>query len=812
MKQLLLQLLYSQTEDQVKSIIESSELLNDSKNWVPYGGSQGNYSAFENQQSTAMGALIEKFTNALDAVLTRRCWELGIDPSSDTAPQSMEEAMNRLFDESSLEEAKIKVFTDGTKDEVNVISFDNGEGQLPEFFKDTLLSLQRGNKNSIKFVQGKYNMGSTGAAVFCGKYKYQLYISKRHNSLDSHNNKVGFTLVRKHERTEEELSKTKNTWYEYFVINNEIPFFELNKDESFEIVSNVKESRFTHGTVIKMYNYALPSKTQSFQKLKEEINKLLYHPALPIEVYETRRAYAVVSNRGGSVMNIAYGNNVILRKKMENVSPVFESVGNVIEDALFGEAHIDLYVFNNKSEIKEIRGNSPIVFLMNGQVQYTLGTSYISNTLGYKLLKDTLLVIIDCTNLSPSFLDEGLFMANRETIRDSENTRFLLGKIKDFLVNHKDLDFWNREKANQQVTSESTTKLLENILGKSTKDSLLKNLFRENPIGMGSSNKKKTTGKDKTDEVLDEFPTYMKLNYKGQTLEKDNPKMVAFPLEKFKLKLKVNANNEYFIRDKNPGKLSIKVKSLNKNGKDGGGTKPGKSKTFDSLCTVTKTSLKNGEMSIFFEPKENEIEVGEQVEIEINLEDINKNFTHIVPIKFVDADKKKKKRTKLGTKEKLSLPPLVQIYKNDEIINGLEESDEEKLNFKTWSDLDWDEENGSSYVVKVEPSPNVDEPVGCIYINMNCKALEQILIEDGSTGTKQALIRNQFLTQIYMQTFMNALAITKMRNDQTNIGSGTLDSSVEVEDFIANMINETAYIQVKMQINNIVNAKELEFI
>lgn len=816
MKQLLMNLLHAKTETEVKSIIESDSLLKDPNNWIPYGGSAGNYSSFENQQSTAMGALVEKFTNSLDAVLTRRCWELGIDPSSEAAPQSMNEAVNMLFDEIALENAKIKVFTDGTKDEVNVISFDYGEGQLPEKFKDTLLSLQKGNKNSIKFVQGKYNMGSTGAAVFCGKYKYQLYMSKRHNSLDKGNNKVGFTIVRKHERKEEELKNTKNTWYEYFVLNNDVPFISLAEDEFIEIIPNVKESRFTHGTVIKMYNYALPSKTQSFQKLKEEINKLLYQPALPIEVYETRKEYDIVKKRG-AVMNVAYGNSVILRKKLDNVNPVYESLGNVIQDDLFGEAHIDLYVFDKKEDIKEIRGKKPIVFLMNGQVQYALGTSYISSTLGYKLLKETLLVVIDCTHLSPSFLDEGLFMANRETIRDTENTRFLLEKIKYFLANHKELEFWNREKANQQVTSESTTKMLESILGKGTKNSLLKNLFKDNPLGMASSNRNHRNGKDKDKdkdkETLYEYPTYMKINYKQNSLVENSKTVAAFPLDTFKLNLKINATDDYFVRDENPGKLSIKVKSLVKDNKKSGGNKPGNNKTYETLCTITKTSLKDGNMSIFFDPKKEDIQVGDEVEIKINLEDTNDTFTHVLPVKFVDADKKEPKKNNKGTKEKLSLPPLIQVYKNEEVINKLVESDEDKSNHKTWYDMEWNEEDGASHVVRIEPSPNADEPIGCIFINMNCKALEQIIIEDGSTGTKQALIRNQFLTQIYMQTFMNALALTKMKNT-SNTDSEIMneDTVVEMEEFVEKMINETAYIQVKMQINNIINAKELEFV
>ena len=42
---------------------------------------------------------------------------------------------------------------------------DFGEGQEPEDFPSTFLSLSERNKEGIPFVQGKYNMGSTGSAI-----------------------------------------------------------------------------------------------------------------------------------------------------------------------------------------------------------------------------------------------------------------------------------------------------------------------------------------------------------------------------------------------------------------------------------------------------------------------------------------------------------------------------------------------------------------------------------------------------------------------------------------------------------------------
>ena len=47
---------------------------------------------------------------------------------------------------------------------------DKGEGQHPEDFTKTFMSLIVKNKVGINFVQGKFGMGSFGAVNFCKKY------------------------------------------------------------------------------------------------------------------------------------------------------------------------------------------------------------------------------------------------------------------------------------------------------------------------------------------------------------------------------------------------------------------------------------------------------------------------------------------------------------------------------------------------------------------------------------------------------------------------------------------------------------------
>ena len=85
--------------------------------------------------------------------------------------------------------------TGGTRrDQALCFTFvDNGEGQNADDFEQTFLSLSKGNKTDIPFVQGKYNMGSSGVLTYCGRRWYKLILSRRYDEAGD----WGWTLVRR---------------------------------------------------------------------------------------------------------------------------------------------------------------------------------------------------------------------------------------------------------------------------------------------------------------------------------------------------------------------------------------------------------------------------------------------------------------------------------------------------------------------------------------------------------------------------------------------------------------------------------------
>ena len=280
------------TEAEIEPIIETAE-MDFNINWVPYGNNESYFGVIENQQASPIPALVEKITNSIDAILMRRCYEKGIDPKFPDAPKSVEDAVSKFFPNSSnwdlpgkrgQQSESIQIIADGPRKDTSLIIYDDGEGQHPENFKDTFLSLLRGNKNEIQFVQGKYNMGGAGAVVFCGKKRYQLIASKQFKG----DGKFGFTLLRKHPLSVEERQTRKNTWYEYLTIDDAIPAFGI---ESLDI--GLLNRKFTTGSIIKLYSYQLPIGARSVisRDLNQSINEYLFEPALPIYTIDQKERY-----------------------------------------------------------------------------------------------------------------------------------------------------------------------------------------------------------------------------------------------------------------------------------------------------------------------------------------------------------------------------------------------------------------------------------------------------------------------------------------------------------------------------------------
>jgi hypothetical protein len=284
-QQLFFLLFNAQTEEEITQIIHGNTYAFEQKNWFPYGDDENYFAVIENQQASPIPALVEKITNSIDAVLMKKCLEAHIIPDSLGAPKSMEEAINTFYPNHNWDirqnqrrqAENIQILADGPKNQTALIIYDDGEGQHPNDFEKTFLSLLKGNKTKIHFVQGKFYMGGSGSLVFCGKQRYQLIGSKRFDNTGE----FGFTLIRRHKRTKEEQGAKRHTWYEFFKLNNSIPSFPIS-----ELDLSLYNRKFKTGTIIKLFAYRMKGITDISRDLNLSLNEYLFEPALPIFTIE----------------------------------------------------------------------------------------------------------------------------------------------------------------------------------------------------------------------------------------------------------------------------------------------------------------------------------------------------------------------------------------------------------------------------------------------------------------------------------------------------------------------------------------------
>lgn len=507
MQKLFRQVFNCNSENDLHKLITENQYFKNPDNWYPYGGKtkddRSNFGTFENQQAHSGAALVEKITNSIDALLLKRCKQENIDPKSNDAPKTMEQATEQFFDipkgdigellskeRTQMARDNIQIVATGNKDKPDLIIYDNGEGQHPDNFKNTFLSIANNNKTDIAFVQGKYNMGSTGAVVFCGEHRYQLIASKMDTKVfqqqtEHSKNLFGWTLVIRHILTDEENAKYGSTWYEYFAIGGEtIPQFEIDKLD----IGLYDGKKFTTGSFIKLFSYEMPKGTKGsiHADLYREFNQLLYKPALPFLLCEKRENYIKYEK----TTNVVYGNHVRINNP-DREEDLLEcpSIYEQLQESTIGTVTVQVTVFKKGKNPQQqtdrkrnyIGSGRNVIYTLNGQVQGVEGQSFITQDLKYNFLKDSMLIAIDCSKIKTEFRQD-LFMANRSNLRQSNKLEFLRSKVIEVLKNNEPLKDLNAQRKNailQGGDDKKEKELIENLLSKVPLDKSLTNLLKK---------------------------------------------------------------------------------------------------------------------------------------------------------------------------------------------------------------------------------------------------------------------------------------------------------------------------------------------
>ncbi|MDH6355834.1 hypothetical protein M2132_002184 [Dysgonomonas sp. PH5-45] len=767
-------LYFSKTEKDVENVIQNNPNIFIDDNWLPLGGNENMFGIVRNQQSSPIAALVEKVTNSIDAILTKKCLESGIQPDSNEAPQSMEEALSLFYPDYKNWDLKqnrrrqsedIQIIADGPTRETSVIIYDNGEGQHPEKFEDTFLSLVRGNKINIQFVQGKYNMGGSGALVFCGKKRYQLIASKRFDGTGN----FGFTLIRQR-KIGDSVSNRRSSHFEYLKIDNQIPSFPIDY-----LDLKLHGRNFKTGSIIKMYSYQFPSGYSGFaQDLNQSLNEFLFEPTLPILTVDTKERYP-----NNKVLELdLYGLKRRLEESQSEYIDTYFSEEYV--DELFGKAKVTCYVFKPKTEkydvkkSKEIirsrffKNNMSVMFSINGQVHGSYTAEFITRTLKFNLLKDYLLIHIDCTGMDPDFREE-LFMASRDRLKQGEEAYALRDYLgKKLRKSHLD-EINRRRKDSIGLENEDTTELIKSFAKNLPKDSdlfkLLQNTLKLEEKREEKKEKKPATYKPKTEVkpfLPQRFPTFFKLHNKKEGLN-----IISLPKNGEKtIKFNTDVENDYFDRSEYSGDLEISILQARRNNETGG-TQEGSGKDIAGLLNIVKSSPNKGTIKLTIEPRD-ELNVGDEIEIKASLTAPGEAFEEIILVKVSDKEAPKEKIPQEDESEDhIGLPKLHKVKED------------------SWGKL---EENGieMGYDTVMHPVSEGDQ-LQEIYINLDSKVF--LNHRSKLKGEEQILVaEKKYISSVYFHTLFLYM-ITKRRKYSISVEKETGIENIAIDEYIKDVFD-----------------------
>lgn len=768
----LFQSIYNcKTEADIDKLISEESKLSAVTNWFPIGQNESNFSIIENQQSNPIAALVEKVTNSIDAILMKKCLEAGLDPKGKATPKSMDEAIDLFFpnnknwdlNTSRRKQAEdIQIIADGPTKQSSVIIYDNGEGQHPKDFESTFLSLMRGNKNEIHFVQGKYNMGGSGAIVFCGK-GYQLIGSKRFNG----SGEFGFTLVREHPLSKDELETKKNTWYEYLKIDGEIAAFNIS-----ELDLKLLNRQFTTGSIIKMYSYQMKGVSGFAQDLNQNLNEFLFKPVLPLFTIDIKERYP--NNK--VLETTVYG----LQRRLEEEKDYVEDwFSEEYEDILFGKMKVTCYVFKAKQNGKTVKetkadiqrryfkNNMSTLFSMNGQVHGHYTSEFITRSLKYNLLKDYLLINVDCTKMKYEFRKD-LFMASRDRLKNGAKAEELRDYLRKKLTKSKLDDINKRRKDSIGLESEDTSELIKSFAKNLSKDSdlfkLLQNTLKLEEKTKEKPEKKQSSGKSERERIPfkpERFPSFFKLQHKA-----NSPIPIPIGGEKT-LRFETDVEDHYFDRTDNPGELQVSILKV-KRTDNKGGTQQGSKKEPGELLNIIKSSPDKGTIKITFNP-DTELRQGDEIEIEATLKGAGDDFfQEIVFLKIVEQEQKKEEAPKEEDDySNIGLPELVKVSKEQ------------------WGDL---ESHGISmnYDTVMNPVASGDI-LEKIYINIDSHVFlnyrKKLKNED-----QIIVAQKRYIASIYFHSLFLYI-ITKKKNYKLLLASENNDDEITIDDYIRDVFD-----------------------
>lgn len=597
-KNLALNLLRADTASDVITLLRHANLWDDHNKWRLYGDKEGNRASVGNQQAAPENALAEKVINSVDALLLRECRVRGIDPESkDNAPHSVRQAVAKFFkgenpidhetarnlthwssSERTKQSREITIAATGAKPgskrNMCLTITDKGEGQSPNKIPETILSLNSKNKQGIAFVQGKFNMGGSGALIFCEE-SLQLVISRRHPELvdseDQDGDLWGVTVVRREaprqrdgDSIHSEYTYLAPVGYEERPREGKVMRFKADSLPIMPIENRAYDAPLHWGTAIKLYEYKTKSAGQSNILMRDGLlyamERLLPEIALPVRMHECRdfagRTGSFDTTLSGLVTRLEDGRG-------DNLEPGFPISAILNIKGCYINARI--YLFKDGAG-KTYLDKEGVIFAINGQSHGHFHKSIFGRPkrVGLGRLKDSLVVLLDCSSLDVR-QREDLFMSSRDRLTDMPIRKDIENEVQKILKTNESLKRIQNERRQRDLDNKlSEDKPLADVLNKIiTGSPVLQNFFGSgrklaNPFPKKPDDKQGNKINPRTPFVGKEYPSYFHFHKKkaGDYLHRNTERGRTC-----KIAFDTDAENKYFDRSINPGKVSVAIMS-----------------------------------------------------------------------------------------------------------------------------------------------------------------------------------------------------------------------------------------------------------
>ena len=464
-------------------------------------------------------------------------------------------------------------------------------------------------------------------------------------------------------------------------------------------------------------------------------------------------------------------------------------------NVLFGKMKVTCYVFRTKiddrsvKETKEtirrefFKNNMSVLFSVNGQVHGHYTSEFITRSLKLNLLKEHLLIHVDCTNMDYDFRKE-LFMASRDRLKDGEETRELRKFLAERLGNKNGYlaEIQKQRKDSIAVESGDAEELLKSLTQNLPMDSDLMKLLAqtlkldERINGKSSKNKRPKVKKKQNDTEPfnpQRFPSFLRDVQKGSA-----GKAVAIPIDGEKtIYFDTDVEDHYFDRIEEPGELKIALLDFKTNETQGGDA-PGQIDQIEDVFDVRKSSPQEGTIKLHLSPKE-AARIGDAARIKANLNDPSGELEpeiFLVKISDPKAPKPPSKKREEAKIPNLGLPKLRLTYQ------------EKGKGGPTWKEVEEATGKAMDYSTVMYPMVN-GEKLEEIYINMDSTVLKNFKSKDRNPNEEQLGLADQkYIAPVYFHTLF-LYTITKNLKYEFVQEEDTGNSNVGLDDYLINLFS-----------------------